>query len=113
VQQSSEPAIKSEDEVSVTEKRTVSWLTNASDSVNHVQNGIVSVMYVEVMMEFDIDYVPLVILVAVRTAICSILQGAFGLVTPFVRKIRLMAVGNLLTDMLLLSFLEEQPRARA
>jgi MFS family permease len=96
MQQSAESAPPAQDEVSDAEKRSALWLTNASHSVNHFQNGIVSVMYVEVMEEFGIGYVELGFLVAVRNAIGSILQGSFGLITPFVRKTRLMAVGNII-----------------
>lgn len=85
-----------EDEVSDAEKRAALWLTNASHSVNHFQNGIVSVMRPAIMKEFGIGYVELGILVAVRNAIGSILQGSFGFITPFVRKTRLLAVGNII-----------------
>ncbi|MDA0798723.1 MAG: MFS transporter [Chloroflexi bacterium] len=89
-------ALPVEDEVSDAEKRSALWLTNGSHAVNHFQNGIVSFMYVDIMKEFGIGYVELGILVAVRNAIGSILQGSFGLITPFARKTRLLGLGNII-----------------
>jgi MFS transporter, FSR family, fosmidomycin resistance protein len=84
------------EEVSVAERRSALWLSNASHSVNHFQNGIVSVMYPSIMKEFGISYVELGILVAIRNAIGSLLQGSFGFITPFARKTRLLGLGNII-----------------
>jgi MFS family permease len=85
-----------EDGIALAERRSALWLSNGSHSVNHFQNGIVSFMYVDIMKEFGIGYVELGILVAVRNAIGSILQGSFGFITPFARKTRLLGLGNII-----------------
>ena len=81
---------------SVAERRAVLWLTNVSHAVNHFQSGILSVLYPAIMTEFGIGYLELGILNAIRSMLNSALQGFYGFVTPFLRRTRILAFGNLL-----------------
>lgn len=84
------------DEIPQSEKTTVLWLSNVSHAVNHFQGGILSVMYPAIKEEFGIGETELGILNAIRHGFNSLIQGFYGFVTPFLRKTRILALGNLI-----------------
>ncbi|MDA1035906.1 MAG: MFS transporter [Chloroflexi bacterium] len=84
------------DEIPEREKKTVLWLSNVSHAVNHFQGGILSVMYPAIKEEFGIGETELGILNAVRHGLNSLIQGFYGFITPFLRKTRILALGNLI-----------------
>jgi MFS family permease len=84
------------DEIPQSEKTTVLWLSNVSHAVNHFQGGILAIMYPAIKDEFGIDEVMLGYFNAIRHGLNSLIQGFYGFITPFVRKTRILALGNLL-----------------
>ena len=77
------------------ERTSVFWLTNFSHAVNHFQNQMVAVLYVVIMPELDFGYQDLGILTAVMILMGGVTQGFYGFVTPFVPRVWLLGIGNI------------------
>ena len=78
------------------ERTTILWLTNVSHAVNHFQNGMLSVLYLPIMQELGFGYIQLGVLQAIRSTLNSVAQGLYGFLTPFFRRTRILAFGNIL-----------------
>jgi MFS family permease len=77
------------------ERRQVLWLTNVSHLVNHSLGQMVSVLYPAMMAELGFGYADLGVLVAIQNLIGNAAEVIWGLLTPFLRRSYVMAVGNL------------------
>ena len=90
------PSTGAEAAVTSAERNTILWLTNVSHAVNHFQNGMLSVLYPSIMTELGFGYFDLGVLQAIRNTLSSATQGLYGLLTPFMKRTRILAFGNIL-----------------
>ncbi len=76
------------------ERTLVLWLTNVSHAVNHFQNQMVSTLYPVIMAELGFGYFQLGAITAIRTVFGNASQIAYGFLTPFVGRSRLLGFAN-------------------
>jgi MFS family permease len=77
------------------ERNLILWLTNISHAVNHFQNGMLSVLYVPIRRDLGFDYFEVGLFNAIRNILNSATQGLYGFLTPFFRRTRILAFGNI------------------
>ena len=77
------------------ERNSVFWLTNFSHAVNHFQTQMVSVLYVVIMPDLGFNYQDLGILTAIMILAGGITQGLYGFITPFVPRVKLLGISNI------------------
>lgn len=77
------------------ERHSVFWLTNVSHAVNHFQNQMVGVLYIVIMPDLGFDYQDLGVLTAVMILLGGVTQGFYGFVTPFMPRVWLLGIGNI------------------
>ncbi|HWP35682.1 MAG TPA: MFS transporter [Thermodesulfobacteriota bacterium] len=92
-------AVADEAAAASAERSLVLWLTNVSHAVNHFQNQMVAVLYPVIMAELGFGYAQLGVLTAVRNFLGSGTQVIYGFLTPFVRRSRLLGIGNLVLSL--------------
>lgn len=78
------------------ERTVVLWLTNVSHALNHFQNQMVSVLYPVIVADLGFGYLELGTMSAARNFLGSGTQVVYGFLTPFIRRSRLLGIGNLL-----------------
>src|SRR5881409_1431030 len=84
-----------EPEPSAQEKRAMLHLSNVSHAVNHFQNQMMTMLYPYIMADLGMTYTAVGILSAICSVLNSICQGAYGFLTPFVSRCKLLGLGNL------------------
>jgi MFS family permease len=84
-----------EPEPSTQEKQLMLHLSNVSHGVNHFQNQMMTMLYPSIMAELGMSYTEVGVLSAICSVLNSICQGAYGFLTPFFSRCKLLGFGNL------------------
>jgi MFS transporter, FSR family, fosmidomycin resistance protein len=84
-----------EQEPSAQEKRVMLHLSNVSHAVNHFQNQMMTMLYPYIMADLGMSYTAVGVLSAICSVLNSICQGAYGFLTPFFSRCKLLGFGNL------------------
>src|SRR3989475_12884329 len=87
--------MEAEPEPSAQEKRAMLHLSNVSHAVNHFQNQMMTMLYPYIMADLGMSYTAVGILSAICSVLSSICQGAYGFLTPFFSRCKLLGFGNL------------------
>jgi MFS family permease len=95
VQDNGPRAMEAEAEPSAREKRAMLHLSNASHAVNHFQNQMMTMLYPYIMADLGMSYTAVGIMSAICSVLNSICQGAYGFLTPFFSRCKLLGFGNL------------------
>ncbi len=82
-------------EPSTQEKQLMLHLSNVSHGVNHFQNQMMTMLYPYIMAELGMSYTEVGVLSAIVSVLNSICQGAYGFLTPFFSRCKLLGFGNL------------------
>ena len=86
---------EAEAEPSAREKRAMLHLSNVSHAVNHFQNQMMTMLYPYIMADLGMSYTAVGILSAICSVLNSVCQGAYGFLTPFFSRCKLLGLGNL------------------
>src|SRR5262245_37154303 len=90
----SAPMMEDEQEPSTQEKQLMPHLSNVSHGVNHFQNQMMTMLYPSIMAALGMNYTQVGILSAICSVLNSLCQGAYGFLTPFVSRCKLLGFGN-------------------
>lgn len=82
-------------EPSTQEKQLMLHLSNVSHGVNHFQNQMMTMLWPSIMATLGLTYTEVGVLSAVVSVLNSICQGAYGFLTPFFSRCKLLGLGNL------------------
>src|SRR5687767_6336371 len=82
-------------EPSTQEKQLMLHLSNVSHGVNHFQNQMMTMLYPSIMTALGMSYTEVGVLSAITSVLNSICQGAYGFLTPFFSRCKLLGFGNL------------------
>jgi MFS family permease len=82
-------------EPSTQEKQLMLHLSNVSHGVNHFQNQMMTMLYPSIMAALGMSYTEVGVLSAICSVLNSICQGAYGFLTPFFSRCKLLGLGNL------------------
>jgi MFS family permease len=77
------------------EKRLMLHLSNVSHGVNHFQNQMMTMLWPSIMAELGMSYMQVGVLSAVCSALNSVCQGAYGFLTPFLSRCKVLGFGNI------------------
>src|SRR5438128_1924403 len=90
------PQVTAEEyEPSPHEKQLMLHLSNVSHGVNHFQNQMMTMLWPSIMAALGMSYVQVGVMSAICSVLNSICQGAYGFLTPFVSRCKLLGFGNL------------------
>ena len=81
-------------EPSAQEKTLMLHLSNVSHGVNHFQNQMMTMLWPAIMTELGLNYTQVGVLAAISSALNSLCQGTYGLLTPFLSRCKILGVGN-------------------
>jgi MFS family permease len=70
-------------------------LSNVSHGVNHFQNQMMTMLWPAIMAALGLSYTQVGVLSAISSALNSVCQGAYGLLTPFISRCKVLGCGNL------------------
>jgi MFS family permease len=93
--ETSTPMTAEEQEPSTQEKQLMLHLSNVSHGVNHFQNQMMAMLWPYIMAELGMSYTQVGGLSAINSVLNSICQGAYGFLTPFFSRCKLLGFGNL------------------
>jgi MFS family permease len=82
-------------EPSTQEKQLMLHLSNVSHGVNHFQNQMMAMLWPSIMEALGMSYTQVGALSAINSVLNSICQGAYGFLTPFFSRCKLLGFGNL------------------
>ena len=82
-------------EPSPQEKQLMLHLSNVSHGVNHFQNQMMTMLWPSIMAALGMSYTEVGFLSAICSVLNSICQGAYGFLTPFFSRCKLLGLGNL------------------
>src|SRR4029453_18233350 len=82
-------------EPSTQEKQLMLYLSNISHGVNHFQNQMMTMLWPSIMAALGMSYTEVGVLSAIVSVLNSICQGAYGFLTPFFSRCKLLGFGNL------------------
>ena len=82
-------------EPSARERQAMLHLSNVSHAVNHFQNQMMTMLYPSIMVDLGMTYTAVGVLSAICSMLSSICQGAYGFLTPFSSRCKLLGFGNL------------------
>src|SRR5215831_16524219 len=82
-------------EPSTQEKQLMLHLSNVSHGVNHFQNQMMTMLWPSIMAALGMNYTEVGVLSAIVSVLNSICQGAYGFLTPFFSRCKLLGLGNL------------------
>ena len=82
-------------EPSARERQAMLHLSNVSHAVNHFQNQMMTMLYPYIMADLGMTYTAVGVLSAICSMLSSICQGAYGFLTPFSSRCKLLGFGNL------------------
>jgi hypothetical protein len=88
------PTMEEEPEPSKHEKNLMLHLSNVSHAVNHFQNQMMTMLWPYIMAELGMSYIQVGVLSAISGTINSICQGAYGFLTPFISRCKVLGLGN-------------------
>ena len=77
------------------ERQAMLHLSNVSHAVNHFQNQMMTMLYPYIMAELALTYTAVGVLSAICSVLSSVCQGAYGFLTPFFSRCKLLGFGNL------------------
>jgi MFS transporter, ACS family, L-galactonate transporter len=90
------PQITAEEyEPSTQEKQLMLHLSNVSHGVNHFQNQMMTMLWPSIMAALGMSYTEVGLLSAICSVLNSLCQGAYGFLTPFFSRCKLLGFGNL------------------
>jgi predicted MFS family arabinose efflux permease len=92
--ETSAPTTEEAPEPSKHEKNLMLHLSNVSHGVNHFQNQMMAMLYPSIMAELGMSYMQVGVMSAICSALNSVCQGAYGFVTPFVSRCKVLGFGN-------------------
>jgi predicted MFS family arabinose efflux permease len=69
-------------------------LSNVSHGVNHFQNQMMTMLYPYIMAELGMSYMQVGVLSAICSVLNSLCQGAYGFVTAFASRCKILGFGN-------------------
>jgi MFS family permease len=69
-------------------------LSNVSHAVNHFQNQMMTMLWPYIMAELGMSYIQVGALSAISSALNSVCQGAYGFLTPFISRCKVLGLGN-------------------
>ena len=92
--ETSAPMTEEAPEPSKHEKNLMLHLSNVSHGVNHFQNQMMAMLYPSIMAELGMSYMQVGVMSAICSALNSVCQGAYGFVTPFVSRCKVLGFGN-------------------
>jgi MFS transporter, ACS family, L-galactonate transporter len=90
----SPPVTDGSGEPSRQEKTLMPHLSNVSHGVNHFQNQMMTMLWPAIMAALGLSYTQVGALAAVSSALNSLCQGAYGFLTPFLSRCKILGVGN-------------------
>jgi predicted MFS family arabinose efflux permease len=90
----STPTTEEEQEPSKHEKNLMLHLSNVSHAVNHFQNQMMTMLWPYIIAELGMSYMQVGVLSAISGTINSICQGAYGFLTPFISRCKVLGLGN-------------------
>src|SRR5262245_9730978 len=82
-------------EPSTQEKQLMLHLSNVSHGVNHFQNQMMAMLWPSIIEALGMSYTQVGALSAINSVLNSICQGAYGFLTPFFSRCKLLGFGNL------------------
>jgi MFS family permease len=82
-------------EPSTQEKQLMLHLSNVSHGVNHFQNQMMTMLWPSIMATLGMSYTEVGFLSAICSVLNSLCQGAYGFLTPFFSRCKLLGLGNL------------------
>jgi MFS family permease len=82
-------------EPGVREQQVLFHLTNVSHGVNHFQNQMMTMLWPAIMAELGLSYTQVGALSAISSALNSLCQGAYGFLTPFLSRCKVLSAGNI------------------
>jgi MFS family permease len=82
-------------EPSQRERQLMLHLSNVSHGVNHFQNQMMTMLWPAIMAALGLSYTQVGVLSAISSALNSVCQGAYGLLTPFISRCKVLGCGNL------------------
>src|SRR5262245_23087753 len=88
------PITQEAPEPSQHEKNLMLHLSNVSHGVNHFQNQMMAMLYPSIMAALGMSYMQVGVMSAICSALNSVCQGAYGFVTPFVSRCKVLGLGN-------------------
>jgi predicted MFS family arabinose efflux permease len=88
------PMTEEAQEPSKQEKNLMLHLSNVSHGVNHFQNQMMTMLYPSIMAALGLSYTQVGVLAAICSALNSLCQGAYGFLTPFVSRCKVLGFGN-------------------
>jgi MFS family permease len=88
------PMTEEAQEPSSQEKKLLLHLSNVSHGVNHFQNQMMTMLWPYIMAELAMSYTQVGILSATCSALNSLCQGAYGFLTPFISRCKVLGSGN-------------------
>jgi predicted MFS family arabinose efflux permease len=77
------------------EKQLMLHLSNVSHGVNHFQNQMMTMLWPSIMAELGMSYMQVGVLSAICSSLNSICQGAYGFLTPFLSRCKVLGFGNI------------------
>jgi predicted MFS family arabinose efflux permease len=77
------------------EKQLMLHLSNVSHGVNHFQNQMMTMLWPSIMAELGLSYMQVGVLSAIVSALNSVCQGAYGFLTPFLSRCKVLGLGNI------------------
>ena len=89
------PPLFSEEQLA-RQRRWVLGITNLSHAFNHMNSGMMSVLYAVMMAPLGFGYAELGVIQAVNSVIGQGLQAGYGFITPFVKRSLILGTGNTL-----------------
>src|SRR5437867_3586342 len=87
--------VSASQEPSTREREAMLHLSNVSKAVNHFHNQRMTMLYPYSMAALGMTYTAVGVLSAICSVLSSICQGAYGFLTPFVSRCKLLGFGNL------------------
>ncbi len=90
----STPTTEEEQEPSKYEKNLMLHLSNVSHAVNHFQNQMMTMLWPYIIAELGMSYIQVGVLSAISGTVNSICQGAYGFLTPFISRCKVLGLGN-------------------
>jgi len=87
--------VRASGEPSTRERQAMLHLSNVSHAVNHFQNQMMTMLYPYIMVDLGMTYTAVGVLSAICSVLSSLCQGAYGFLTPFFSRCKLLGFGNL------------------
>ncbi len=83
-------------EISAGERQLILWLVNISHGVNHFQGQMLTPLYPLLMTDLRFGFVQLGLISAINNIVMNGTQFAYGFVTPFLQRTRLLGIGYII-----------------